>query len=377
MPRDTHLRRRGAASGLCLDRAFAARRARERDRRASAERRRALCGEAQRPQRVRLVRRGARSRAFRAAQARREYPHRDQEGRFRPLLPAADRPLEPADRRFRGACPLALAGRNGAGRGILHRGCRAHRPHRPTDVDDHGTGDEAVARLAGAPQARGQRLARAIPRPDARRADFEAAVVDRFPGEPAGDRDHGSLAARRSRAGVDDHGEPQECRRAHFARRLRDGLCQPGAGQQPAARPHQDRQELHHDDGEEPAHRRDREHHRRARPHARRSDQRRGRRVRANPDGAGEVRLLRGAGLAVRPCHLGGCGAHVPPHERCRRELPKRAMRRRRRSFAAKADPQPSTVRILETICFRFGRWPCASRLARNRRPIRATRTTV
>ena len=182
MPRDARVRGRRAAPSLGLDRAFAARRARERDGRAAQKRCRALRGEAQRPERLRLVRRGAGGRTLRAPQARREYPHRDQEGRLRSLFPAAHRPRQPADRRLRGACALALARRDGSWTPNPSSRLPNHRADWPADAQHHGAGDEAVARLARASEARGQRLAGAIPRPDARRANPEAAVVDGLPG---------------------------------------------------------------------------------------------------------------------------------------------------------------------------------------------------
>ena len=80
-----------------------------------------------------------------------------------------------ADHRFRGARALALADARPARGGELHRDRRAHRPDRSADAQRARAGAEGSARLAGAPEARGQRFAGPVPRPDAGRADPEAA----------------------------------------------------------------------------------------------------------------------------------------------------------------------------------------------------------
>ena len=101
----------------------------------------------------------------------------------------------------------------------------------------------------------------------------------------------------------------------------------------------QDRQELHHHHRSKPAHGGDRQHDRLARPHAGRSDQRRGRRVRADPRRARALRLLRSARLAVRPGGVGRCRTQLPSNERSRG----RAGRGPNGSGAADGSPQPLT----------------------------------
>ena len=169
---------------------------------------------------------------------------------FQPLIDLASA----ADRRLRGARALALARRVGARRRSVHRGRRTDRSHRPADAEHHGAGDEAsrdwpahlkLAVNVSPVQFRDPTLAEQILKLlsstgfPANRLEIEITEASLLE-----DRD----------AGADDHGEPEECRRPHLARRFRHRLCEPGAGQQPAARPDQDRQELHHDDGQERAH---------------------------------------------------------------------------------------------------------------------------
>ena len=134
---------------------------RQRGRRASPERRRALCRQARRPQRLRLVRRGAGARADRAAEARGGHPPRDQTGRVRALLPAADRSCDAARSSASRRSPAGARRR----RGLLEAEAFIEAAERTgligsADPERHGAGAARGARLAGAPQARGQRLAR-------------------------------------------------------------------------------------------------------------------------------------------------------------------------------------------------------------------------
>ena len=103
-------------------------------------------------------------------------------GEFVPFFQPLDRPRQPRDRRLRGARPVAFADRRLARGRALHRGRRADRADRPADPERDGAGAEGGARLARAPEDRGQRLAGPVPRPDACRADPEGAVRHRLPG---------------------------------------------------------------------------------------------------------------------------------------------------------------------------------------------------